>query len=89
MHTERQPLRRTKLSYCYNELTFVFRCTRTKLSYFSGDLTFSFSDAKADIFSRLKALEERILFLEGLSLEYFRDGVCVLLLSLIILNHFF
>ncbi|XP_070181303.1 MAP3K12-binding inhibitory protein 1-like isoform X2 [Littorina saxatilis] len=32
-------------------------------------------DSKADMFSRLKALEERILFLEGLSPEYFQDGV--------------
>lgn len=35
---------------------------------------------QADLFSRLKSLEERILFLEGLSPEYFSAGVHVSLI---------
>lgn len=35
---------------------------------------------QADLFSRLKSLEERILFLEGLSPEYFSAGVHVSML---------
>lgn len=31
-------------------------------------------DSKTDMFSRLKTLEERVLFLEGVSPEYFRSG---------------
>ena len=31
--------------------------------------------SKTDVFSRLKVLEERVLFLESLSPEYFKTGV--------------
>jgi len=33
--------------------------------------------AKSDVFSRLKQLEERILYLEGISPEYFDHSVSI------------